>query len=75
MWRGRVPSPSYAQESTQLARMRPTAHFECRLFLLRHQAYMALRKNAPLLLNLLQQMVDSNTPNITMHDLLKVSPR
>ena len=28
MWRGRVPSPSYAEQSAQLARMRPTVHFE-----------------------------------------------
>ena len=39
MWRGCVPSPSYAEESAQLARTRPTPHFEVqsRLLLLRHQ--------------------------------------
>ena len=37
MRRGRLSSPLYAEESAQRVRMRPTAHFECRLFLLRHQ--------------------------------------
>ena len=39
------------------------------------QAYMALRKNAVLLLNLLQLMVDSGTLPFTRNDLFKVQDR
>ena len=38
MWRGRGPSRSYPEQSVELARMSPTAHFDCRLFLLRPPA-------------------------------------